>query len=216
MHSTKLKVLIGCEHTGMVRRAFRARGHAAWSCDLLPAADGDPHHIQQDVLDRARYRLGSRHLPPRLHLPDRQRRVGLRRPAVPRQDHPAGGSHRGSPPRGPARGRGLRKSVAGCSDSPIALENPVGHLSRAIGRPAQIIQPWHFGHDASKKTCLWLKGLPQAGADPPVAPRMVDGRPRWANQTDSGQNRLPPSEDRWALRAATYPGIAKAFAEQWG
>jgi hypothetical protein len=98
----------------------------------------------------------------------------------------------------------------------IALENPAGHLSTAIRKPDQTIQPWWFGDDASKKTCLWLKGLPLLRPTVQAPPRWVDGSPRWANQTDSGQNRLGPSDDRWALRAKTYQGIADAFASQWG
>ena len=95
----------------------------------------------------------------------------------------------------------------------IAVENPVGCISTRIRRPSQIIQPWQFGHPESKTTCLWLSGLP------PLAPTDVLALPvrgRWANQTASGQNRLGPSPDRWKLRAATYSGVARAMAAQWG
>ena len=95
----------------------------------------------------------------------------------------------------------------------IALENPVGCISSRIRKPDQIIQPWQFGHDASKATCLWLKGLPL------LQPTDVlpGGREaRRANQTASGQNKLSPSKDRWKLRSLTYPGIAEAMATQWG
>jgi len=98
----------------------------------------------------------------------------------------------------------------------IALENPVGAISTRIRKPDQIIQPYDYGADASKKTCLWLKNLPKLSATSRVMPRMVNGKPRWSNQTDSGQNRLGPSEDRWALRSVTYPGIASAMADLWG
>jgi hypothetical protein len=97
----------------------------------------------------------------------------------------------------------------------ICIENPVGHLSR-IEPYSQIIQPYQFGDDASKKTCLWLKGLPPLKPTKYIAPRIVCGKPRWANQTDSGQNRLSPGPDRSADRAVTYQGIADAMAEQWG
>jgi hypothetical protein len=103
-------------------------------------------------------------------------------------------------------------------DAPIrfkALENPVGCISTRIRRPDQIIQPWLYGDDASKSTCLWLDGLPRLRATSIVSPRLVRGLPRWANQTDSGQNRLPPSEDRWKIRSETYAGIANAMATQW-
>jgi site-specific DNA-cytosine methylase len=97
----------------------------------------------------------------------------------------------------------------------IAIENPVSVISSRIRKPDQIIQPWQFGHDASKKTCLWLKGLPLLKPTQMIEPRIVNGKQRWANQTDSGQNKLPPSKDRWKLRSKTYEGIANAMAAQW-
>jgi hypothetical protein len=97
----------------------------------------------------------------------------------------------------------------------IAIENPVSVISSRIRKPDQIIQPYQFGHDASKKTCLWLKNLPLLTPTQMVEPRIVDGKARWANQTDSGQNKLPPSKDRWRLRSKTYEGIADAMAAQW-
>jgi hypothetical protein len=98
----------------------------------------------------------------------------------------------------------------------IALENPIGCISTRIRKPDQTIQPWQFGHDASKATCLWLKGLPTLVPTQIIEPRLVDGKKRWGNQTDSGQNRLGPSEDRWKIRSETYAGIAEAMATQWG
>jgi hypothetical protein len=98
----------------------------------------------------------------------------------------------------------------------IAIENPIGVVSTRIRKPDQVIQPWQFGHDASKATCLWLKGLPLLNHTQIIGPRIVDGRRRWGNQTDAGQNRLAPSRDRWKIRSATYTGIATAMAEQWG
>lgn len=97
----------------------------------------------------------------------------------------------------------------------IALENPVSCISSRIRKPDQIIQPHEFGHDASKKTCLWLKDLPLLVPTKRVEPRIVNGRARWGNQTDSGQNKLAPSKDRWKERSKTYQGIANAMAEQW-
>lgn len=97
----------------------------------------------------------------------------------------------------------------------IAIENPIGHLSSRIDRPAQVIHPHQFGDDASKGTCLWLKGLPLLTPTKQIAPRLVNGKPRWANQTDSGQNKLSPSDDRWAKRSITFQGIADAMAQQW-
>jgi hypothetical protein len=98
----------------------------------------------------------------------------------------------------------------------IAIENPVSMISTWIRKPEQIIQPWQFGHDASKKTCLWLQNLPPLRPTEIVEPRIVNGRKRWGNQTNSGQNRLSPSPDRWKIRSATYAGIAGAMADQWG
>ena len=97
--------------------------------------------------------------------------------------------------------------------SRIALENPIGCISTRIRKPDQTIQPWQFGDDASKATCLWLKGLPTL-VPTNVLPLPPSGR--WANQTASGQNKLAPSANRWKERSKTYPGIAQAMAEQWG
>lgn len=98
----------------------------------------------------------------------------------------------------------------------IAMENPIGCLSTKYRKPDQIIQPYNFGDNASKSTCLWLKGLPLLEKTKFIEPRMINGKPRWANQTDSGQNNLGPSEDRWKERSKTYQGIADAMAIQWG
>jgi hypothetical protein len=98
----------------------------------------------------------------------------------------------------------------------IALENPVSVISSRIRKPDQIINPYEFGHDASKKTCLWLKNLPKLASTNLIEPRIINGRKRWGNQTDSGQNKLAPSNDRWKIRSETYRGIAEAMANQWG
>lgn len=109
------------------------------------------------------------------------------------------------------------------SDIPkIAIENPVGCLSTKsnLGKPAQIIQPWQYGEDGSKGTCLWLKGIPPLSPTMLCYPRMVmsgeyAGKLRWGNQTDSGQNKLPPSAHRAKVRSLTYQGIADAMGHQW-
>lgn len=98
----------------------------------------------------------------------------------------------------------------------IALENPIGRIGTAIRPADQVIQPWQFGEDASKATALWLKNLPPLRPTSIVPPRIVAGKRRWANQTDSGQNRLGPSPERATIRSATYLGIAEAMADQWG
>lgn len=98
----------------------------------------------------------------------------------------------------------------------IALENPVSVISSKIRKPDQIIQPFEYGHDASKKTCLWLKNLPHLIKTNFIEPRIINGKKVWGNQADSGQNKLPPSKERWKIRSKTYQGIADAMADQWG
>tara|TARA_Y100000034_G_C6693919_1_gene305689 strand:- start:28 stop:540 length:513 start_codon:yes stop_codon:yes gene_type:complete len=98
----------------------------------------------------------------------------------------------------------------------IAIENPVGRIGTVIRKADQYIQPYEYGHNASKRTGLWLKGLPLLQSTEYIKPRLVAGKPRWDNQTDSGQNRLGPSVNRWRERSKTYTGIAKAMASQWG
>ena len=197
------RILIACEYSGRVRDAFRAQGHDAWSCDLLPSEAPGPHHFQcrvEDVLD-AGWDIMIAH-PPCTYLS-------------------VSGLHHNT--RDPARAAKTEDALAFVRlllDAPIAqiaLENPISCISSRIRKPDQIIQPWQFGHDASKRTCLWLKNLPKLVADPNarIEPRMVDGKPRWANQTDSGQNRLSPSDTRWRDRSRTYEGIAQAMARQW-
>ncbi len=195
-----MRVLIACESSGAVRDAFRARGHFAMSCDLLPSEQPGPHH-QGDVralLDQE-WDLLIAH-PPCTYLS-------------------VSGMHwttRGL--RDPKLTEDALDFVRLFMNAPIervAIENPVSVISSRIRKPDQIIQPYQFGHDASKKTCLWLKGLPLLKPTQMVEPRIVNGKQRWGNQTDSGQNKLPPSKDRWKLRSKTYEGIADAMAAQW-
>ena len=196
-----MKVLIACEYSGTVRDAFIARGHDAMSCDLLPTDVPGPHY-QGDVQEILRdgWDLMIAH-PPCTYLSVsgmHWTRRGLRDPQL-TEDALA--------------------FVRLLMDAPIpriAVENPVSVISSRIRRPDQTVQPWMFGHDASKKTCLWLKGLPLLKPTQIMEPRIVNGRKRWGNQTDSGQNRLGPSPDRWKIRSATYAGIAAAMADQWG
>jgi len=197
-------VLVGCETSGEVRRAFRARGHRAWSCDLLPADDGSPFHIQGDIRD-----VLARGVPWDLFI------------VHPECTYMCGsGLHWNDRGRGHEKTEESLKFVRWLLDLPIpkiALENPVGCIGTRIRKASQSIQPYQFGHDASKRTCLWLKGLPLLQPTELVAPRITaDGKRRWANQTDSGQNKLGPSEDRWKERSKTYTGIAEAMAAQWG
>ena len=200
--SRRLHVLVACEYSGVVRRAFRALGHHAFSCDLLPAEDHSPYHFKEDVLDVLEYYrpwdLVIAH-PPCTDL------------AV------SGAAHF---PAKRADGRQQRSieffmALANADAPHVAVENPVGIMSSVWRKPDQIIQPHQFGHDASKSTCLWLKNLPKLVPTQHVPGREVDGKMRWANQTDSGQNRLSPSPDRWKERSRTYTGIADGMAAQW-
>ena len=201
-----LKVLVACEYSGRVRDAFIARGHTAMSCDLLPTDVAGPHY-QGDVFDIINdgWDLMIAH-PPCTYLS-------------------VSGMHwttRGL--RDPQLTEDALEFVQRLMDAPIeriAVENPISVISSRIRKPDQIISPYQFGHDASKKTCLWLKGLPLLTPTQMVEPRVVitpSGTPakRWGNQCDNyGHDKLPPSADRWKLRSATYQGIADAMADQW-
>lgn len=199
-------VLIGCEESGRVRDAFRALGHNAWSCDLKPSrgmGDNGGPHFQSDVLTVARaWRWDALIVfPPCTYLSSSGMHWttrGLRDPQL-TEDALA-----------------LVRALLDLPIAFIALENPVGAISTRVRKSDQTIQPYQFGEDASKRTCLWLKDLPLLQATRYVEPRIVNGKKRWSNQTDSGQNRLAPSESRAADRAETYPGIANAMADQWG
>jgi len=197
-----MKILVGCESSGAVRRAFRDRGHDAWSCDILEADDGSPFHLRCDVLSI----LGDGW------------DMGLFYP--PCTFLCVSGLHwNGRRPGRAAETERALEFVGALLSAPIdrvSLENPVGCISTRIRKPDQIIQPHQFGEDASKATCLWLRNLPPLVPTEHIAPRIFNGKPRWANQTDSGQNKLPPTADRWKLRSETYAGIAAAKAKQWG
>lgn len=181
-----MRVLVACEFSGIVREAFRKRGHDAWSCDLLPT-DRPGQHIQCDVINilDKNWDLMIAH-PPCTHLAVSGARW--------------------------FKDKKLEQELAlafvrGLLDAPIekiALENPVSVISSKIRKPCQVIHPWQHGHGETKATCLWLKNLPKI-----MPTNIVEGRhPKsWL---------LPPSENRWKLRSITYQGIADAMAEQWG
>lgn len=208
-----MRVLVACEFSGVVRDAFIAKGHDAYSCDILPPdTENEYHekHIEDDVL---------------LWLDDGWDLMIAHPPCT---YLCSSGLHWNK--KDPTRQAKTEKAldfVQALLDAPIeriALENPVGCISTQIRMASQYIQPWEFGHDASKKTGLWLKNLPRLKPTEYIKPRYVphpvevEEKPlkRWGNQTDSGQNKLGPSDDRWKLRAITYQGIADAMADQWG
>jgi len=195
----RMRVLVGCEFSGVVRRAFRSRGHDAWSCDLLPAEDGSPHHIRGDVtaILGDGWDLAVFH-PPCTYLANSGVRWLYK-----------GG--RGSV-RDPDRWVAMHEAAAFFNvllKAPIpriAAENPIVHryARELIGPADQTLQPWMFGHGEIKATCLRLRNLP------PLEPTdVVDGRrPR--------VHHASPSPDRWKERSRTLAGIAEAMALQWG
>lgn len=201
-----MKVLVACEVSQVVTKAFRARGHEAYSCDLVPTTGDHPEwHAVKDAL---------------LMAYDYDWDLMIAHPECTYLC--SSGIHWNT--RIPGRKEKTAEAVEFVNvlwNAPIdkiCIENPQGVLSTLFLPPSHYIQPYEFGHDASKKTGLWLKNLPPLVKDPTkyVQPRIVNGKKRWANQTDSGQNRLGPSDHRAADRARTYEGIAEAMASQWG
>ena len=182
-----MRVLVACEFSGVVRTAFRQRGHVAWSCDLLPAEDASPWHHQRDVRDLLTedWDLLIAH-PPCTHLavsgarwfPDKR---------VEQQEALA-----------------FVRTLLEAPVPRIALENPVSVISTSIRPPDQVLQPWQFGHGEVKATCLWLKNLPRL-----VPTQIVNGRVARVYLE-------PPSPDRWKHRSRTLQGLAEAMADQWG
>ena len=183
-----MRILIGCEFSGVVRRAFRSRGLEAFSCDLLPSEDNSPFHIQGDLLDVIGdgWTLGIFH-PPCTDL------------AV------SGARHFPAKIADGRQGRALDfvRMLLAAPVPFIALENPVSVISSKIRKPDQILQPWQFGHGEVKATCLWLKGLPTL-----VPTDIVEGR-------TARVHRMPPGPNRWKERSRTLEGIASAMAVQW-
>jgi hypothetical protein len=196
-----MRVLVACEYSGVVRDAFTRAGHYAASCDILPSESPLGDHYQCDVLTILDHDwdLMIAH-PPCTYLCASGLHWNKRRPERAQQTEDA---------------LAFVRQLLDAPIARIALENPIGCISTRIRKPDQTIQPHQFGHDASKATCLWLKGLPPLTPTKHIAPRLVNGRKRWGNQTDSGQNKLPPSADRWKIRSETYQGIADAMAKQW-
>lgn len=244
-----MNVFIGMETSGQLRRRFQQLGHFTISADILEAEDGSQYpegregvpsggHIQDDVFKVLDY-LWRKSLWPDLAIfhitctyltnsaawafndPDYDRYPGVGFHQKVKPGTLTGGARRAARE---TQLEEVRKVIA----LPIrrkVIENPIGAISTAIRKPSQVIQPYQFGDDASKATCLWFIGkdgeeLPDMALpiDPAkrVSGRFVNGVERWANQTDSGQNRLSPGDDRWKDRSRTYPGIADAMAAHWG
>ena len=193
-----MRVLVACEYSGVVRDAFLARGHEAVSCDLLPTESPGPH-FEEDIFG----------------IIDKGWDLMIAHP--PCTDLAVSGAKHFAAKIADGRQQRALDFVQRLLDAPIdkiCLENPVSVISSQIRKPDQIIQPWMFGHEATKTTCLWLKNLPLLEATD-----IVDKGAR--HVTKSGKSlpawyNLPPSKDRWKIRSATFPGIAAAMAEQWG
>jgi hypothetical protein len=183
-----MRVIVGCEFSGVVRRAFCALGHEAWSCDLLPSEDHSPRHFQTDVVElckQVKFDLGIFHPPcTRLTVAGARWFKGREKEQQEAIDF-----------------------VLRLWNLPIpriAIENPIGVLSTRWRKPDQIFQPWMFGHGETKATCIWKRNLPDL-----IPTDIVSGRnPR--------VHYAAPGPGRWKERSRTLPGVAKALAEQWG
>ena len=178
-------MLVACEFSGIVREAFKAKGHDAWSCDLLPT-EIPGQHIQGDVLDVLTWDwdLMIAH-PPCTHL------------AV------SGARWFKDKPKEQKHALWFVEQLFNAPIFKIAIENPISIISSRIRKPDQIIQPWQFGHGETKATCLWLKNLPKL-----TPTNIVEGRKNRVHHE-------PPGPERWKNRSRTMPGIADAMASQW-
>lgn len=196
-----MRVLVACEFSGIVRDAFRARGHDAVSCDLLPSEAPGPH-MQGDVLDLidgGDFDLMIAH-PPCTYL-----------------TVAANGWHAKRPERQPLREEAAEFFMR-LYNAPIprvCVENPIGVMSTLFRKPDQIVQPWQYGHQERKATCFWLRGLPPLTPTDVREPEGVKGvSPK--GKKYYALNWLPQNEERWKIRSRTFAGIAAAMAEQWG
>ena len=185
-----MKVLIACEESQAVTIEMRKLGVEAYSCDIEPCSGGHPEwHIQGDVIPLLNWEWSLIiAFPPCTHL------------CV------SGAKHFEQKRRDGRQQQGINffMKFVDCKCEKVAIENPIGIMSTIWRKPDQIIQPWQFGHGETKATCVWVKGLPSLKPT-----NIVNGRENkiW---------RMPPSEDRAKIRSKTFPGIAKAMAEQWG
>jgi len=193
-----MKVLVGCELSGVVRRAFRALGADAWSCDLEPSDDNSPFHYQMDVFEAAKLQewdLGIFH-PPCTHLSV----SGARHFAAKR----ASGVQQAA--------LQFVRDLMDLDIPQIVIENPISIISSEIRKPDQIIQPWMFGHPETKATCLWMKNLPLLRETNNVFDLMMELPASERHRI----HHMPPGADRAKKRSETFTGIAEAMAAQWG
>jgi site-specific DNA-cytosine methylase len=196
-----MRVLVACEFSGVVREAFRRRGHDAWSCDLLPAVDGSEFHIHGNVLEflREGWSLMIAH-PPCTYLS----RAGARWWKDPERQEKS------------RLAAAFVEILASARIPQIAIENPIGQLNQRWRYPDQTIQPYQFGHPFSKATCLWLKNLPPllptclVTKHEPLLPSNVGWNARKGQKHHAGHTRSA------RVASVTFQGIADAMAEQWG
>jgi len=197
-----MRVLVACEYSGTVRDAFKAKGHEAWSCDLLPTDRPGLHH-QGDVVEFIKNNPGWDLViahPPCTYMTNSGVRWLHKDPT--RWDRLAEAAT-------------FFNQLHNCKTSKICIENPIMHKyakNLISSNYSQIIQPWMFGHTEQKATCLWLQGLPPLKPTKNVKEAMMKLPHRDRNKI----HYLPPSKDRWKLRSTTYQGIADAMANQWG
>lgn len=185
-----MRVLVACEFSGVVAKAFRDRGHEAWSCDLEPSEMGDDWHFQGDVRNWINSPLWD-----------------LVIAFPPCTDLCASGAKHFAAKRADGRQAKSIEFFLMCANATaprVAVENPIGIMSTQYRKPDQIIQPWQFGHGETKATCLWLKNLSKLSPT-----NIVEGR-------EPRVHRMPPSAKRAKERSRTYVGVARAMAEQWG
>ena len=223
-----MKILVACEESQAVTIELRKLGHEAYSCDIMECSGGHPEwHTQVDALSiinggsfvtkNGEYVIISKWdmiiaFPPCTYLTVSANKWLKDQP--PRKSGALVGEERRE-----ARKDAIAFFIAfiNADCDKIAVENPIGCMSTEFRKSDQIIQPYNFGTDVSKNTCLWLKGLPLLKGTSYVEPRITEcGKKRWGNQTDKdGSDITPPGPDRAKIRSKTHPGIAKAIAEQW-
>jgi hypothetical protein len=198
------RIIVGCEESQVICIEFRKLGHEAFSCDLKDCSGGHPEwHIKDDILN---------------HLND-DWDLGIFHPECTRLTNSVWWYIvKNKLYHEVKEAAEFFMKLYNSSIPKIVMENPIQNkeAKKYIPKQSQIIQPYNFGENASKATCLWIKNLPLLQNTEYFEPRIVNGKNRWGNQTDGGWNKLPPSFNRSELRAKTYPGIAKAMAEQWG
>jgi site-specific DNA-cytosine methylase len=187
LYGAAMKVLVACEFSGIVREAFIAKGHDAWSCDLLPT-EIPGQHFQGDVFEFIHNQLGFDLMiahPPCTHL--------------------AVSGARWFKDKQAEQMAALKfvENLCAANIPMVCIENPISILSSKWRKPDQIIQPWQFGHGETKATCLWLKNLPKL-----TPTNIVEGRKNRVHHE-------PPGPERWKNRSRTFPGIADAMASQW-